>query len=223
MHIPIWKRWLSHISPISLEEASTDLNPQLEVRLDKGRLQLLSGNAIYSWDDLYRNFTIAFEKIELPEGKDVQVLLLGLGLGSVPLILEQVYGKIYHYTAVEYDEAVSELALRYTLSRLNSPVELVVADASIYMDLCEEKFDLLIVDIFEDHITPAQFETAEFLDQCLECMKPGGQLLYNRLYQSAKDKEGTNTFYEEIFSEVFPQHRYLDTNGNWILIGSAAS
>ena len=60
MHIPQRKYLWSHISPVILEETSSKLNPYLAVALAKGRLQLLSGNAIYSWDDLYDNFYTAF-------------------------------------------------------------------------------------------------------------------------------------------------------------------
>ena len=89
MEIPFWKRWLSYLTPIRLEESASEYNPELTVMLDRGRLQLLSGNAIYSWDDLYHNFTRAFTQLQ-PENLGYQdVLLLGLGLGSVPYILEK--------------------------------------------------------------------------------------------------------------------------------------
>jgi spermidine synthase len=221
MQISIWKKWLSYLTPLMLEETGTALNPELSVRLDRGRLQLLSGNAIYSWDDLYRNFTIALGEINLHRRPaDQDVLMLGLGLGSVPYILEKVYYCNFHYLAVEWDEAVVELAQRYTLSRLESSVEVVIADADIYVYICEEQFDLIIVDIFEDHNTPPQFETEEFLQRCAAMMRRDGLLLYNRLYNTEGDRERTEYFYNEIFRKVFPDSRYLDTNGNWVLVGA---
>ncbi|MCB0574813.1 MAG: hypothetical protein KDC61_09635, partial [Saprospiraceae bacterium] len=91
MRIPLWKKWLSYLVPMTLEEAASEQNPELSVILDRGRLQLLSGDAIYSWDDLYRNFLLAFEKLQIKERNIDQVLVLGLGLGSVPFILEKVF------------------------------------------------------------------------------------------------------------------------------------
>ena len=219
MRIPFWKKWLSHLFPITLESASTEINPSLAVRLDRGRVQLLSGNAIYSWDDLYRNFTVAFGQMNLPSGGDTDVLLLGLGLGSVPYILEKVYGKKYQYTAVEIDAAVADMASRYTLSRVQSPVQLIVADASVYLDVCEDRFDMVIVDIFEDHIVPAQFESVEFLEDCLALLNPHGRLIFNRLYNTTRDRRDTERYYREIFKEVFPDAICHDVRGNWVLEG----
>ena len=101
MHIPLWKKWVSHVVPLTLETAASQQNPELTVMLDRGRLQLLSGNAIYSWDDLYHNFTIAFGTLDIEERGFQDVLILGLGLGSVPYILEKIYEQSYEYTAVE--------------------------------------------------------------------------------------------------------------------------
>ncbi len=218
MRIPFWKKWLSYLTPITLEETSSAQNPELAVVLSQGRLQLLSGNAIYSWDDLYRNFTISLGKLHLEKRDYHDVLLLGLGLGSVPYILEKVYNRDYRFVAVEWDEAVADLAQRYTLNRLKSPVEVVTADAEIFVQVCEESFDLVIVDIFEDDLVPPQFEASDFLENCAELLHPGGILLFNRLHGDHKDKVAAERFYEKTFSVVFPDASYMDTGGNWIMM-----
>lgn len=217
----LWKKWLSHLVPITLERASSQYNPDLSVVLDRGRLQLLSGNAIYSWDDLYHNFTIAFGTFDLDEEHIEDVLVLGLGLGSVPFILEKVFECRYHYTAVELDEAVADLASRYTLTRLESPVEVVCADAGIFVAVTEEQFDLVVVDIFEDDRTPETFEDIEFLAACLDLLRPGGIILYNRLYNNTKTRLATESFYEDRFMLVFPEGWKINTGGNWVLAARA--
>ncbi len=210
MNIPRWKKWLSHITPLTLEETGSDLNPELTVALSKGRVQLLAGEAIYSWDDLYQNFDIAFGELKLEERNYDNVLLLGLGLGSIPVLLEQKYGRDYRYTAVEWDETVADLALRYTL-------DVITADAELFVAVCQDTFDMLIVDIFEDDLTPPQFETTEFLEACDELLHPGGLLLFNRLYGENKDKVAAERFFERTFKKVFPEAWAIDTRGNWIL------
>ncbi len=217
MQIPWWKKWISHLTPLTLEETGSEQNPELTVNLDRGRVQLLSGDAIYSWDDLYRNFDIAFEELHLEQYPFEDVLLLGLGLGSIPVLLEQKYGRNYRYTAVEWDETVTDLALRYTLSRLKSPVDIVTADAEVFIDVCQDTFDLLIVDLFEDDLTPPQFETPEFLESCDDLLRPGGMLLFNRLHGAPKDKVAAERFFERTFKKIFPDSWTIDTQGNWIL------
>ena len=217
MHIPRWKKWLSHLTPLTLEETGSEQNPELTVALAKGRVQLLSGDAIYSWDDLYHNFDVAFGSLQLEKHLYEDVLLLGLGLGSIPVLLEQKYGRNYRYTAVEWDETVAELALRYTLGRLKSPVDVVTADAEVFVQVCQEMFDIVIVDIFEDDLTPPQFEEPDFLHTCYDLLHPGGLLLFNRLHGAPKDKVAAERFFKRTFSTIFPGAWTIDTQGNWIL------
>lgn len=217
MNIPWWKKWLSYLRPQVLETAESEQNPELFVLLYRGRFQLLSGNAVYSWDDLYHNFNVAFGRLDLQKRDYHDVLLLGLGLGSVPFILEKVYHRRYHYTAVEWDETVGELAARYTLSRLDSPVELVTADAAVFVEICEEQFDMVIVDIFEDDQTPPQFRTPDFLRQCAGLLRTGGLLLFNCLHNRPHERSTTRRFFEQVFRSVFPAAEAIDTQGNWIL------
>lgn len=217
MHIPRWKKWLSHLTPLTLEEAASPQNPELSVVLDRGRLQLLSGNAIYSWDDLYRNFEVAFRELRLQQYAYQDVLLLGLGLGSIPYLLEKHHHLRYHYTAIEWDETIAELAARYTLPRLESWVEVITADAEVFVEVCEDRYDLLIVDIFEDDLVPPQFESPDFLLSCVDMLRPGGMLLFNRLHGEYKDQVAAERFFERHFLPTLPGAWHIDTQGNWIL------
>ncbi|MBX2892368.1 MAG: methyltransferase domain-containing protein [Saprospiraceae bacterium] len=218
MKIPRWKKLLSHLVPLTLEETGSEYNPELTVTLDRGRLQLLSGDAIYSWDDLYKNFLVAFDQLKMDERAIEEVLILGLGLGSVPYMLEKVFQQKYRYTAVEWDETVAELAAKYTLSRLSSPMDIVTADAEMFVSITEQTFDLIVADIFEDDLTPPQFETAEFLLSCEQLLRPGGLLLFNRLHGgSPAVKIVTERFFEVKFKAAFPDAWAIDTGGNWIL------
>lgn len=215
--VPMWKRWLSHVAPLTIEETGSEYNPELTVRLDKGRIQLLSGNAIYSWEDLYHNFARALETVDPVKRNPKKILLLGLGLGSVPYLLEKTYGLRCHYVSVDWDEAVAELAEKYTLSQLSSTTEVVIADATVFVAVCEETFDWIVVDIFEDNTTPESVEDEDFLSDCRALLRPGGLLLFNRLYHSDRDKILTERFYEEKFKKTFPEGWKIDTKGNWIL------
>lgn len=208
------------MTPLTLEEAASHQNPELAVVLSKGRLQLLSSGAIYSWDDLYRNFLIAFDQLAIDERDVSDVLVLGLGLGSVPFMLEKVFHRKYHYTVVEWDETICELAAKYTFSRMESSVDIITADAEMFVEVTEETYDMVVVDIFEDDITPPQFTTTEFLETCKNLLKPGGLLLFNRLHGDDDNiRRSTERFFERGFKKVFPDAIYFDTDGNWVLCG----
>ncbi len=193
-------------------------NGRLEVAMHRGRFQLLSNNSIYSWDDLYVNYVRAFELFDFEKFKPKEVLVLGLGLGSVPFMLEKKFGQRPHFTCVELDEIVAEWAFKYTFSRMESTVEVITADASLFVETCEEQFDLLVMDIFIDDLVPTVFEETYFLEECARLLAPGGFLLYNRLYQTDRDRLATERFFEGEFRLVFPDGFRLNTTGNWILM-----
>ena len=101
-----WINIASYFTDICLEKQECDFSDNLEVICRKGRFALCTENAVYSYDDLYYNFRGVFNKIDLNSLKVKDVLVLGLGLGSVPLLLEKIFKKNYTYTLVEIDPVV---------------------------------------------------------------------------------------------------------------------
>jgi len=218
MKQPLWKRLLSHLFEIHIESTSSEYNPHLYVSLYKGRYQLSTANAIYSFEDLYHNFFDAFTEIDLDQLNIQTVLILGFGLGSIPMILEQKFGKNYHYTGIEIDEEVLHLANKYTIPEIASGIELVCADATHFVNLSSIKYDMIAVDLFEDDIIPEQFEEPEFLDNLKKMLNPKGILLYNRLAHNSNDITQTKSFYHNSFKKVFEKGTYLEVNDNWMLL-----
>ncbi len=216
-----WKRWLSYLWELHIESAPSEYNPHLYVSLSRGRYQLSTANAIYSYEDLYTNFRDAFRQLDLNGLAGGEVLLLGLGLGSVPHMLEKQFGRDWRYTAVEIDPNVVYLAQKYVLSGLSSPITTHCGDAYFYVLQSEEAFDLICMDIFLDDVTPEPFQQRSFLEKLKERLSPGGILLYNCLYRQEEDKVSTERFYLEVFRKVFPSGGRLDVHGNWILLSEA--
>lgn len=220
MQQPAWKKWISHLFEWHLESAPSELNPHLYVSLHRGRYQLSTANALYSYGDLYSNFSDSFKRIDLDRLPGSEVLLLGLGLGSVPYMLEHSFGKQFFYTAVELDESVIYLASKYTLPQIQSPLEVVCADACSYVQYTESTFDLIAMDVFVDDVVPPDFEEDEFLEALAACLNPGGLLMYNRLALTDVDKEHSIAFFEGPFKRQFPQATYFDVKGNYMLLSS---
>ncbi|MFK7807587.1 MAG: spermidine synthase [Saprospiraceae bacterium] len=220
MDIPRWKKWLSYLFEFHVESTSSEHNPHLYVSIKNGRYQLSTANAIYSYGDLYDNFSGAFEKMDLDKAAFKNVLVLGLGLGSIPIILEKVFKKQYTYTAVEIDEEVVYLASKYTLPELSSRIDIVSTDASLYLLQCIQKFDLIAVDIFLDDVIPAHFQQSAFLEQLKPILTEKGVILYNHLAYTATDRKKGKAFFEKTFKAVFPEGTYVETNGNWMMMSS---
>jgi len=221
MKIPVWKKWLSYFFEMHIESAPSELNPHLYVSLKNGRLQLCTANAIYSYEDLYDNFTKSFDRFNKNFRVGKEVLILGFGLGSVPFIMEKMFEKTFQFTGIELDESVIYLANKYALPKIQSSVQLITANAFVYVFQSIQKYDVIIMDVFIDDVIPDDFETTDYLKALKKLLKPEGVLLYNRLALSESDLEKTTTFFEEEFKTVFEDGIYLDVEGNYMLMNNA--
>ena len=208
---------MSYISDVPFEHTGSEYSEELHVVLSRGRMQLLTENAIYSYGDLYSNYERAFRKLRLSRRDIKNMLILGFGLGSIPYMLEKRFNKNYHYTGVEIDETVIYLADKYVTQYLKSPIEMIQADAFAYTIQCQQEFDIICVDLFIDDEVPTKFESEDFLFYLKKVLGEKGILMYNRLYLTKKDKVATDHFYNNIFLKIFPKGGYLDVKGNWIL------
>lgn len=217
--VPFWKRWLSYLTEVHIESNPSPLNPHLYVSMRKGRFQLCTHNAVYSYEDKYDNFRLAFDKIDLKSIENGSVLILGFGLGSIPILLQKKGIRELNIVGVDIDENVVELASRYALDKIHYSTEIICADAEIFVEISEGRvFDLIAIDIFVDDIIPRQFQAPDFLRKCNSMLSPDGILLYNALAATAEDKNKAEELFFEKFTQVFPRATLLDVNGNYIFV-----
>jgi spermidine synthase len=221
MKQPLWRRLLSYIKEIHIETSESEYNPDLYVVMRRGQYQLCTANAIYSYGDLYDNFSKAFKKINLDTLAIENVLILGFGLGSIPIMLEKMFHKKYHYTAVEIDAEVLRLANVYGVGDLKSSMDFRVMDAYMYVAFCEEKFDMICMDVFLDDTVPDEMESEDFLQNLKDMLTPNGILLFNKLAFHKKDKLEADAFFKKQFKPIFNDATYLDVEGNFILLNRA--
>ena len=217
--IPRYRRYLSYLTEQVLETTSSEYNEFLQVCLVRGRLQLVAEDAIYSFGDYYLNFRKLFEQFDfmaLP--LRAEVLVLGLGLGSIPELLEDYIGVEYRYVAVEIDPVIIELAAEYSLPHLTSPVEVQQADAMGFLQVDPRKYDLICVDVFQDATVPDHLTGPDFLELVREHLNPGGAVVYNRLADTRAHARASLDFYETTFRRVFPAARLFNTQGNYMLV-----
>lgn len=219
MKIHFWKKVLSYFTDVSLEQTSSQYNTFLEVLLVNGRKQLTTEDAIYSYDDKYENFNQIFNKINWTTKKGDEALVLGLGLGSVILLLEKHHKIKYNYTAVEIDPEICLLAQKYTLKNLEAFVETINTDALLYLQSSSTTFDLLIMDVFESALIPPNFQTEDYLELLKSKLNPGGILLYNRMNITEQDKF-ENLQFDQLFNRVFPDGTGIEIKDNIMLINN---
>jgi len=225
MKQPFWKKWYSYLDDVLIEQTESLYNEDLYVLLCKGRYQLCTNNAIYSYADKYENFKIAFDKLRIEEHDIEEVLILGMGMASIPYMLEKIYDRDYHYTAVEIDEVVCGLASKYVLNDLSSSVDIITTDAYHYVKMDKKKYDLVAMDVFVDVEVPNKFMTTPFLHELKNKVNDKGILLYNILSDTKKDLANSNVLLEKC-KTVFPGVGYYEIKGNriiyWVNDGGAS-
>lgn len=208
---------MSYMYPILLEQSSSPKNKVLEVVLTKGRKQLSTEDAIYSFDDKYINFKHSFDKINWNAFKGNRVLVLGLGLGSVISMLEKNYSRNFEYVAIEIDEEICRLCSKYTLTELNSIIEVFSTDAYHFLRTTEETFDLIIMDIFQSAKIPSEFMSNDFIELLHATLSQEGMLLYNTMHITEEDKSSFDSLYR-LFTNKFPNAKQIPINKNIVII-----
>lgn len=213
------KRLFSYLWDIQVDYRQSEINGDLIVFLSKGRYQLCTANAIYSFEDRYDNFGNIFRsEFDYSHLKGNKVLVLGLGLGSVPITLDMVRPGQWDFTAVEIDDAVCELAALYGYPKIKSPIDTRVGDALVFVKTNEEQFDLICLDLFIDDIMPEASMELSFLEDLKKALAPRGVIIANTLAFTEEHKEKSEAFFSEKFLVVFPEAKLKYTHLNNMLI-----
>jgi spermidine synthase len=212
--IPTWKKILSYLFPIHLDECVSDYSGTLEVKLSKGEVQLLTDHAIYSHGLKYYNYVESFKKLKIQNRNIKKVLILGYGFGSVAKILHQ-YDKSIEIVGVEIDPQILHLNESYGYN--NSNTILIEENALEFIQSHSEQYDLIALDIFIDDIVPSSFEEANQLTNIKNLMAKNGLLLYNRLAYTEELRQDTDETIGTM-NQIFDEVLVLPIQGNKMIV-----
>ena len=113
----------------------------------------------------------------LPVRRPASVLILGLGGGTVVHLLRRLWSPI-SITGVDNDAQVLVLARRhFGLEGENTTI--VEADAREYVRGCRQRFDLVIVDLFQGEEIAGFVGQREFIRRARSLVSAGGTLVWN--------------------------------------------
>lgn len=219
-HIPFWNRWWSYIAPVRLDAIHSDVNEDLEVLLVRGNIQLCTKRAVYSYEHKYENFRLLFDRLDFKNFTGSEVLLLGLGLGSVLQLLD-LKKKNLRYTAVELDEEVIFLAEEHILKHLDVDLEVVHSDGFIYTQTTGQKYDLVCMDIFIDDWIPDEFLSVAFCKALKSILTESGVVVFNTPAFSQRSAKSSTRFYKSHFKKTFPNAELVDVHKNYMLLSDS--
>ncbi len=213
--VSLLRKVISYIVPVTIAHRSGKRNPYLEIILYRNQWQLATEDALYSDGYRYLPFRMAFRKIPYRELTQVkECLVLGAGLGSIPLILFKKYSSDATYTLVEYDNIILDWAVANLHTNGIDAIDTHCMDARDFVENTDRQYDLVCIDIFSGREVPESFTKYYFFRDSKQILKPGGIWIMNYIVND--DKEFAR--FLEYVKALFPEVMILQKGPNRILI-----
>lgn len=198
------KKWLSYFVPINIYRKKSALSKDLEITWNNGQLVLDSQNTNYSYGSLQRILrkglkTIGFKKVAAME----HILVLGVAGGSVIKTLIEEIGYRQKITGVEIDPDIIAIANEYFHLDKIPNLEIVIDDAFEFVLKTKEKYDLIIIDIFQDTKMPNFLFEKFFINRIAFLLKDKGIILFNTMILDDVQEQRNAAFVGEFDTTLF--------------------
>ena len=161
----------------------------IEARWEQGRLVTNTANGNQSFGSLHRVWQRTFQNLDLAKHPPERVLLLGLGTGSVPHILRNELGLACHISAVELDPAMIQLGKDFFGLEGMPGLEVIQGDATVRLHAMKDRYDLVVVDLFDDLDLARGADTPGFGHALREHCQIDGTVCFNTVgYDALSDR-----------------------------------
>ena len=198
------KRLFSYLIPIKIYEAKSALSKSIEVTWANGELVLDSLNTNYSYGSLQRILRLGLKNIGYDKIVPMEhILVLGVAGGSViKTLVDEIkfQGKI---TGVELDSEIIKVANTYFKLDEVKNLEIIIDDAFEFVLKTKNKYDLIIIDIFQDTTMPNFLFETFFTNRVCFLLKNNGFILFNTMLlnesQNVRNKKYVSEFYKNQF------------------------
>lgn len=204
----MFKKYLSYFLPVNIHKKTSQISKNLEVTWNNGQLVLDSENTNYSYGSLQRILRKGLKYIGYSRIQNFNsVLVLGVAGGSViKTLVDEVKftGKI---TGVEIDKDVVEIANSFFKLDQIENLNIVVDDAFEFVLKTKEKYDLIIIDIFQDTTMPNFLFEDFFIQRVNFLLNINGFILFNTMVLDYKDRR-RNATYKSRFNEKYSVRMY---------------
>ncbi|WP_348797363.1 spermidine synthase [Flavobacterium adhaerens] len=198
------QKLLSYLIPIKIFKTKSTLSKTIEVTWANGELVLDSKNTNYSYGSLQRILRrglkyFGFKKI----AKMNHILILGVAGGSViKTLVDEIKfsGKI---TGVDIDPEIIAIANKYFQLNEIKNLNIVIDDAFEFVLKTKDRYDLIIIDIFQDTTMPNFLFEKFFIDRICFLLNSNGRILFNTMCLTAKDNFRNQNFIKDFDNPNF--------------------
>ncbi len=137
------------------------------------------------------------------ESDETDVLILGMGTGTYATQLERYFDNI-NIEGVEIDDKITDLA--HTYFYLPEDLSVTTYDGRAYLGGTDKKYDVIMVDAYQDITIPFQMSSVEFFTMVKDHLKEDGVMVVNmNMYSGELDPENPsiNTYLADTIASVF--------------------
>ncbi len=143
------------------------------------------------------------------EKDSLDVLILGMGTGTYATQCQRYFGNM-DIEGVEIDEKITDLAREYF--ELPSDVKVTTYDGRAYLNAVDGKYDIIMVDAYQDITIPFQMSSIEFFTLVREHLTDDGVMVVN-MNMRGQEEGSINDYLADTISNVFSEVCYVDVPG----------
>lgn len=172
--------------PQVLEKRNSKFNGQIEVVKFQGKVSVRAGGFQQSGPLLEKVWQEGLKRgLTLQQKEGIEnVLVLGLGAGTVVPVLDKVLPKIKTIMGVEIDPVMIELGKKYFELDDFPKLTVTLGNAFVLMNRFiknREKFDLVLVDIYKGSNPQVVYNNFSIISTCRKLLRPRGQIVLDYL------------------------------------------
>ncbi|MCI5648936.1 MAG: fused MFS/spermidine synthase [Fusicatenibacter sp.] len=188
----------------------------LQVREDEEKV-ILSTNVLFgvqsvmrkddSLTGMYYDYAMAAPLMaDTLEKEDAKILILGMGTGTYAKQCLKYYGNLT-VEGVEIDQKITNLARKYF--KLPETVPVTTYDGRAYLQAIDGKYDVIMVDAYQDITIPFQMSSVEFFELVREHLTENGVMVVN-MNMKSDGEDGINQYLSDTISSVFSEVYMVD-------------
>ncbi len=139
-----------------------------------------------------------------------EILVLGMGTGTFAKQCMKYFPGA-QAEGVEIDEKITRLARKYFA--LPDSVEVATYDGRAYLAAVDKRYDVIMVDAYQDITIPFQMSSLEFFTMVKEHLKENGVMVVN-MNMHSQEKGNINDHLSDTIASVFPFVSTVDVFGS---------
>ena len=183
-----YQKYYSYISSTTIRRIKSKKNGLLTLRYTNGRIVLDTRNANFSFNEVHFAFKKVINNIIKDSFIPQNVLVLGMGGGSIVSILHNELELDCQITAVEYDHTIIQIAKTYFNIEENANLKIIEDDAFKFIANSNQKYGIIFVDIFNDTKVPPSFITQQFATHLSDSLEANGKVIFNVIQNNQRNK-----------------------------------